>query len=62
MQLGNEIITRSVEKSEFKKNNDLDNYIIMQQVIIQLKELQEIETIKTFGRVQIIKNFMVKLN
>ncbi len=28
LQLGNEIITRSVEKSEFKKNNDLDNYII----------------------------------
>ena len=62
MQLGNEIISRSVEKSEFKKNNDLDNYIIMQQVIIQLKELLEIEIIKTFGRVQIIKNFMVKLN
>ena len=29
LQLGNEIITRSVQKSEFKKNNDLDNYIIM---------------------------------
>ena len=41
LQLGNEIITRSVEKSEFKKNNDLDNYIIMQQVIMQLKELKD---------------------
>ena len=29
LQLGNDIITRSVQKSEFKKNNDLDNYIIM---------------------------------
>ena len=29
LSLGNEIITRSVQKSEFKKNNDLDNYIIM---------------------------------